>query len=400
MNARSAILVLTMLVVIVDVRLAGQPAAVPVIVVFDDNARLSPFPPGRAEERARANPAGWSYLDSRVVAAVRTLERQHGFRATHVYSAAVRGFAAPLTAGQVDALRRNPLVSYVEADTPVWSLEQQLPWGIDRIDADQSSTQSGDGSGAVENVNVYVLDNGVDRTHPELNVVRHVNFTSAGNVAKCAHGTRVAGVIAARDDDFGVVGVIPGAPITAVKVTTCDPVFASASSVIKGVDWTTANAIKPAVANMSIGGFVNSTLDTAVRNLATSGVFVAIAAGNSSTPACLTSPQRAGTHSGVMTVAATDETDAEASFSSFGDCVDIWAPGTNIPVTDLGGGIATSSGTSYAAPHVAGTAGLYLSTHPSATAAEVEAALLASAQQPGTLSKDLRFVKLVYAGGF
>src|SRR5919109_4298605 len=236
MNARSAILVLTIFVAIIDVRLAGQPAALPFIVVFHDNARLSPFPAARADERARANPNAWSYLDRRIAAAVQSLERQHGFRADHVYSTAVRGFAARLTAGQVAALGRNVMVSYIEADTPVWSLEQQLPWGIDRIDADQSSAQSGDGIGAIENVNVYVLDNGVDRTHPDLNVVRHVNFTSTANVARCAHGTRVAGVIAARDDDFGVVGVVPGAPITAVKVTACEPVFASASSVIKGVD--------------------------------------------------------------------------------------------------------------------------------------------------------------------
>jgi subtilisin family serine protease len=208
-----------------------------------------------------------------------------------------------------------------------------------------------------------------------LNVVHHVNFTWSANSASCAHGTRAAGVIAARDNATGVVGVIPGAPITAVKVVSCDPVITFASMVIKGVDWVRANAVRPAVANMSIGGFNNSTLDTAVRNLASSGVFVAVAAGNSSTPACWTSPQRAGTHAGVMTVAATTESDTEAGFSSFGQCVDIWAPGTNIPTTDLGGGIVTSSGTSYSAPHVAGTAGLFLSSHPSASAAEVEAAV-------------------------
>src|SRR5687767_5972784 len=170
----------------------------------------------------------------------------------------------------------------------------------------------------------------------------------------------------------------PGAPLTAVKVTTCDPIVAT-SVAIKGVDWVTANAIRPAVANMSIGGFPSSTLDAAVKRSADRGIFYAIAAGNSSMDACWTSPQRAGTHAGVMTVAATDSTDAEASFSNYGRCVDIWAPGANILTTDLGGTTVTSSGTSYAAPHVAGTGGLYLSRTPGATAAAVETALKSTA---------------------
>jgi subtilisin family serine protease len=207
-------------------------------------------------------------------------------------------------------------------------------------------------------------------------------------------------VLAARDNTIGVVGVLPGAPITAVKVTTCDPVITSTSTVIKGVDWVTQHAVKPAVANMSIGGFPSSTLDTAVKRSADSGVLYVIAAGNSSIDACFTSPQRAGTYPGVMTVAATTINDTEASFSNFGRCVDIWAPGDGITTTDLGGGIVTSSGTSYAAPHVGGTAGLYLSTHPTATAADVETALISDAVYPGTLSRDGRPIRLVYAGKY
>jgi subtilisin family serine protease len=183
-------------------------------------------------------------------------------------------------------------------------------------------------------------------------------------------------------------------------VTTCDPVFLFASTAIKGVDWVTANAVRPAVANMSIGGFANSTLDNAVKRSADSGVFYAIAAGNNSFDACLLSPQRAGTYPGIMTVAATAPDDTEASFSNFGRCVDIWAPGVDILTDDLGGGTVVSAGTSYSAPHVAGTAGLFLSTHPTATAAAVETALKSSAVFPGTLSKDLRPVRIVYAGGY
>ena len=371
----------------------------PVIVVFHDDAPFQTFPAARIDITARANPAAWDYLERHVLGTVQVLESQHRFRAEHVFSATVRGFAARLTAEQIDALRRDPLVDYIEADSPMQLLDQALPWGIDRIDTDISSTVAGNGQGAVA-VNVYVLDNGVDRTHPDLNVVRHVNFTSTANAPTCAPGTRVAGVAAARDDAFGVVGAAPGAAITAVKVTTCDPVFFLASAVIKGVDWVTANAVRPAVANMSIGGFPSSTLDTAVKRSADSGVFYAIAAGNNSGDACLTSPQRAGTYPGVMTVAATAPDDTEASFSNFGRCVDIWAPGVDILTDDLGGGTVVSSGTSYSAPHVAGTAGLFLSTHPTATAAAVETALKSSAVSPGTLSKDLRPVRIVYAGGY
>ena len=382
------------------VPLEGQPSAQSVIVVFREGAPLQSLVPGRVDARARANPAAWQYLDRAVLGTVQALEAQHGFEAEHVYSAALRGFAAPLTRGQIEALQKHPLVAYIEPDGEMRLLAQTLPWGVDRIDADVSSTRAGDGSGDIANVNVYVLDNGVDRTHPDLNVVNHVNFTTAANAPTCAHGTRVAGVLAARDNSIAVVGVLPGAPITAVKVTTCDPVIGSTSTVIKGVDWVTQNARKPAVANMSIGGFPSSALDSAVKRSADSGVLYVIAAGNSSMDACWTSPQRAGTHAGVLTVAATTFGDTEASFSNYGRCVDIWAPGANILTTDLGGATVTSSGTSYAAPHVGGVAGLYLSINPAATPAVAESAVKTDAVLPGTVSRDGRPVRLVYAGKY
>jgi subtilisin family serine protease len=385
---------------LVTEHVAGQPDTRAFIVVFRDDAPFRTFPPGIIDARRRANPAAWGYLNRSVLGAVLLLERQYDFRADHVYSATIRGFAARLTDEQVAGLRREPLVADIERDGAMQSFEQSLPWGIDRIDADQSSTRSGDGSGAVTNVNVYVLDNGVDRSHSDLNVINHVNFTAAANAATCAHGTRVSGVLAALDSDVGVVGVVPGAPITAVKVTTCDPVISSTSVAIKGIDWVTANAMRPAVANMSIGGFPSSTLDTAVKRSADRGIFYAIAAGNSRMDACFTSPQRVGTYPGVMTVAATTIADAEASFSNYGRCVDIWAPGADILTTDLGGSTVTSSGTSYAAPHVAGVAALYLSRNPTATATAVETALKNGAVFPGTLSRNGTPVRLVYAANY
>lgn len=405
MKSRLKFFLLAMFIAAVsNASMSGQPAESDtkqsVIVVFHDNSPFRSFPPAVLDARARANPAAWAYLDRAVLGTVFVLERQYGFRADHVYSSAVRGFAARLTTAQIEALETDPLVAYVETDGPMHQFEQVLPWGINRIDADLSSTRSGDGTGEVANVNVYILDNGVDQTHPDLNVVNHVNFTTAANAPTCAHGSRVAGLLAAKDNDLGVVGVVPGAPITAVKVTTCDPVISSTSVAIKGIDWVTANAVRPAVANMSIGGFPSSTLDAAVKRSADMGIFYALAAGNSSVDACFTSPQRAGTYPGIMTVAATASNDTEASFSNYGRCVDIWAPGADILTTDLGGGTVTSSGTSYSSPHVAGTAALYLSTHPTATAAAVETALKSSAVFPGTLSRNGTPVKLVYAGGY
>ena len=396
-----ALLVLAILVSVLEQTAAAQSApSAPYIVTFDDAAPLAVFPAGRLNAQARANPVAWSYLDRAVLGAVQELEREYGFRADHVYSATVRGFAARLTAAQVDMLRGLPFVAFIEADAALESFEQVLPWGVQRIGGNVSSTLAGDGSGDVANVNIYVLDNGVDLTHADLNVINHVNFTSGSNSASCAHGTRVSGVLAARDNTVDVVGVAPGARITAVKVTSCDPVITSISTAVKGVDWVTANAVRPAVANMSIGGLASRTLDDAVKRSADKGVFYVVAAGNSGRDACLTSPQRAGTHAGVMTVAATTQTDEEASWSNYGRCVDIWAPGSEILTTELGGGTVTSSGTSYAAPHVGGTAALYLSTYSGATPADVEAAIKAHATTTGTLSKDGRAVKLVYVGAY
>jgi subtilisin family serine protease len=352
----------------------------------------------------RANPEGWRYLDLDVAGLVQTLEARHAFRADHIYSAALRGFAARLTASQIGALENDPAVEYVEPDGVMSIVAQTLPWGIDRIDADLSSTKAGDGTGAVSNVNVYIIDTGVDTTHPDLNVVQHVNFSGlfgGGNKDCNGHGTHVAGTVAARDNTAYVVGVAPGAPLTGVKVLGCNG-SGTTSGVIKGIDWVTANAKKPAVANMSLGGGASSALDDAVRKSVNSGVFYSIAAGNSGANACNYSPARAGagTDNGIMTTGATDQSDNDPSWSNFGSCVDIWAPGVNILSTRLGGGTTTMSGTSMAAPHAGGTAALYLSKNPGATPAAVETALKTNALSTGTTSNGGQAIELIYAGSF
>jgi subtilisin family serine protease len=375
-------------------------AAFSVIVVLDDNAPLQSFARQyQPDDRAQANPVAWGYLDRRVAGAVQNLERRHGFRSEHVYSAAVRGFSARLTARQIADLEDDPMVSHVELDGTMAIVAQTLPWGIDRIDADLSSTLAGEGSGTVSNVNGYIIDTGIDTSHADLNVVGHVKFATGPNSDCHGHGTHVAGTVAASDNTLDVVGVAPGMRLTGVKVLGCGGT-GSTSGVIKGVDWVTANAVKPAIANLSLGGSASTALDNAVKKSADSGVFYSIAAGNSGTNACTSSPARAGTHNGVMTTAATDSNDEEASFSNFGPCVDIWAPGVGILSTRRGGGTTTFSGTSMAAPHVGGTGALYLSSNTSASAAAVEARLKAYAASTGTSSKDGVSIKLVYAGAF
>jgi subtilisin family serine protease len=310
----------------------------------------------------------------------------------------LHGYSAVIPNDRVAALRSEATVSYVEADGEATIAAQTLPWGIDKIDADVSSTQAGNGSGAVTNARVYVIDTGVDRNHPDLNVVSFVNFAKGQNTDCNGHGTHVAGTIAAKDDAQGVVGVAPGAPIYAVKVLKCSG-SGSWSMVISGINWVTANHGANAVANMSLGGGASQAVDDAVRNSAASGVFYAVSAGNSGANACSQSPARAGTTNGIATVAATDSSDREASWSNYGSCVDIWAPGVSVFSTYAGGGYNTLSGTSMASPHVAGGGALYLSTH-SATPSGIESALKAAAVNTGNRSKDGRTITREYVGGF
>jgi subtilisin family serine protease len=241
-------------------------------------------------------------------------------------------------------------------------------------------------------------------------VVGHVNFTGDGKNTDCTgHGTHVAGTVAAKDNAQDVVGVAPDVPLTGVKVLGCSG-SGSWSGVIKGVDWVTANAAKPAIANMSLGGGASQAVDDAVRNSANRGVFYSIAAGNDGANACDYSPARAGRtknadgtwnkNNGVTTVAATNKTDGETSWSNYGACVDIWAPGASILSTKNGGGTTTMSGTSMAAPHVGGGGALYLSSRTSANSSTVEVDLKSAAKKPGTKSKNGAEIVLEYVGGF
>jgi subtilisin family serine protease len=204
-------------------------------------------------------------------------------------------------------------------------------------------------------VRAYIIDTGLQANHPDFGG-RAANVYDAfgGNGADCnGHGTRVGGTVGGS-----TYGVAKGVALRGVRVLDCAG-SGSFSGIIAGVDWVRKNRFSPAVANMSLGGGYSSSVNTAVSNLANSGVFVAVAAGNSNANACYYSPASAGA---AYTVAASDKTDTRASFSNYGSCVDGYAPGVGIKSAWLSSGTNAISGTSMASPHVAGVAALYKAT--------------------------------------
>ncbi len=337
--------------------------------------------------------------------AAEAMSRRYELQVGFVYRYALEGFSAMIPNERVAEVRADGRVAYIERDGTMRAFAQTIPWGIDKIDADVSSTKAGNGSGAVSNVNAYVIDSGIYK-HADLYVKNHVNFAGGKNTDCNGHGTHVAGTVAAKDNASYVVGAVPGAPLTGVKVLGCSG-SGSYSGVIKGIDWVSADAAgKVAIANMSLGGPPSQSVDDAVRGSVASGVFYSIAAGNDGADACNYSPARtgAGTDNGIATVAATNKSDGETSWSNYGACVDIWAPGASILSTKKGGGTTTMSGTSMAAPHVGGGGALYLSSNTSASPTTVEGALKSAvADDPNkteTFSKDGRSIVREYVGGF
>jgi subtilisin family serine protease len=291
--------------------------------------------------------------DARAVAAIA------GVTPAFVYTDALNGFAAELNGGQLQALQRHPAVEAIEQDQQVTLDATQYmdsygdPWGLDRIDQralplSKSYTYNSTGSG----VRAYIIDTGLQANHPDFGSrAQNVYDAFGGNGNDCnGHGTHVGGTVAGS-----TYGVAKSALLRGVKVLGCDG-SGSTSGIIAAVDWVRKNAIKPAVANMSLGGGYSGSLNTAVTNLANSGVFVAVAAGNENQDACNVSPASA---SGTLTVAASDKTDTRASFSNYGSCVDVYAPGVAIKSAWISGGVKTISGTSMASPHAAGVAALY-----------------------------------------
>jgi subtilisin len=346
--------------------------------------------------------------------------RADGAVIEQVYRHALRGYAARMTAGAAARLAADPAVASVVPDREVSITAQTLPAGINRVDADASSTVAGDGKGAVD-VDIAVIDTGIDPRHRDLNVVGGVNCVPGGSSFNDlnGHGTHVSGIAAAKDNRTGVVGVAPGARLWAVRVLDSQG-SGLFSTIICGIDWVTAHADVIEVANMSLGGFApegsctDGSMHEAICKSVGAGVTYVVAAGNSATDARSFVP---ASYDEVITVSAMTDFDGQpggvgaptcamgtddvfASFSNFGPDVDLIAPGVCVLSTWRGGGYATLSGTSMASPHVAGGAALYVAGHPGATPAEVKAALQAAGTFDWTGDPDATQEPLLNVGGF
>ncbi len=301
-----------------------------------------------------------------------------------VYTAAVNGFAADLTDGQLRALRRNAGVEAISEDAYVTdALEDTQPnppsWGIDRVDQrnlplSASYTYTAQGTG----VNAYVIDTGIDVTHPDFEgrAVFEVNYIDRKNTDCDGHGTHVAGTVGSQ-----TYGIAKDVRLHAVKILNCNG-GGRTSATIKGVDWVTANAVKPAVANTSWNWSADSTLEASLRAMISSGVFLATSAGNTGADSCDRLPRKIET---ALVTAASDKNDNRASYSSTGACVDIYAPGSEILSTQPNNTTAVYNGTSMATPHVTGTAALYLQGNPTATPAQVKS-YIESAGTPNVIN--------------
>ncbi|HFF5054311.1 TPA: S8 family peptidase [Acinetobacter baumannii] len=309
------------------------------------------------------------------------IAKQHAGKVLQSYDTVLKGFAIylPDTAGAafIEAMKKNPHVLSVESDTIVnidATTQSNPDWGLDRIDqkalplnSTYSYLQTGSGTTA------YIVDTGILSSHQEFSgrVLSGYTAISDGNgTTDCnGHGTHVAGTVGGT-----TYGVAKNVNLVPIRILGCDGSGAS-SNVIAGLDWILKNGKKPAVVNMSLGGATSSSLDSAVENLYNNGYVMVVAAGHSNTDACTSSPARV---SKAITVAATDNTDTRASYSNYGSCVDIFAPGSQINSSWIGSNTATKilNGTSMATPHVAGVVAEMLQSTPTASPQTISTNLL------------------------
>jgi subtilisin family serine protease len=322
---------------------------------------------------------------------------QYGAKVEMRYTAALNGFAGTMSEQTAKRIAADPAVEFVQQNQTVSiSADQPNPpsWGLDRIDQrDLPLNQNYSFATGASNVTAYIIDTGIDFDHPDFGTRATSGFDAidGGAADDChGHGTHVAGTVGGTSH-----GVAKEVRLVGVRVLSCSG-GGTTAQVVAGIDWVTNNATEPAVANMSLGGGVDAAIDAATSRSIASGVTYAIASGNSNANACSFSPARVPE---AITVNSSNRSDSRSSFSNWGTCTDIFAPGEGITSTWLNGGTNTISGTSMATPHVAGAAALYLSANPSASPQAVRDALVAGATpnkipNPGTSSPNL----LLYTG--
>ncbi len=312
----------------------------------------------------------------RYVVANTTTEMANSHNATikTQYHAVLPGFSAQMTETDMRALLADNRVAFIEQDQIMRAniTQTNATWGLDRIDQanlplDSFYSYNTDGS----TVHAYIIDTGIFVSHSDFagHAIDGRDLVDNDNIANdCnGHGTHVAGTIGSS-----TFGVAKNVTLVGVRVLGCDGTSPN-SVVIAGVDWVAQHAVHPAVANMSLGGGSSRALDASVQNAINKGITFAVAAGNSNSDACIGSPNRVAD---ALTVASSTSSDSRSLFSNWGACVDLFAPGSNITSTWNNGSSVTISGTSMAAPHVAGVVALYLQDNPFATPAEVNAAIV------------------------
>jgi len=316
--------------------------------------------------------------------AAREMAVANGGRLGFVYDTALKGFSIELPAAAAAHLAADPRVKYVEEDSEVHAITTQTgaTWGLDRIDQRNLPLDGNyNYTTTASNVHAYIIDTGILISHTQFGGRASVGVDEVGdgqNGIDCnGHGTHVSGTVGGS-----TYGVAKGVLLIAVRVLNCSG-SGTNSGVIAGVNWVASNAIKPAVANMSLGVGASQALDDAVTGAVNNGVVMCVAAGNgdangNAVDACTTSPARAAA---AITVSATDSTDTKPVWANIGTCVDIFAPGVNITSSWFSSTTATNtiSGTSMATPHVAGASALYLSGNTTATPAAVASALTSNA---------------------